>query len=451
MKPRRRTAALALLCYLFSLFPAAAAPVRAQDRTAVDSLVQAEVRHLNELLALPGSDPEPTLGRRFDATVDIEVLTRRTFNNYVAKTLRSYDRILDKDARQQLIDRHHYQLIAAFRQRLLADLAVQVRAGTMRALRVDSLRLDGDKARVELRAETPNGVLEIRGELRRAGEAWKIEDVAVDGRHISRKYSDLCKDILDKKYSLPVLIAHLAHREYIVLDDFSTTPEGQLPIDWGSWRTRDKKKPKLYQVQMGENGKRYLAARDTGHSVILGKFIHWNPREYPIMTWCWKASVLPTGGDERYNHTNDSAAGIFVVFSQNWLGVPKQLKYVWSSTLPVGTVGRRNMLWRPWFFVVESGEENLGKWTFEMVDLYADHQFKLGGRPANRTVSLAILTDANSTRSYAEAYYADLRVWKREVLEKGRIENYCDCPENGTSKENPGEYPSPGRADSIEE
>jgi hypothetical protein len=143
------------------------------------------------------------------------------------------------------------------------------------------------------------------------------------------------------------------------------------------------------------------------------------------MTWCWRAAALPLGGNEFLDDANDSAAGLYVIFSKNWMGIPKQLKYVWSTTLPEGTVGRRDKIFRPWFFVVESGATNLGKWTFEVVDLEKHHREKLGGRPAERTIGLGLLTDANSTRSYAEAYYADLRVWTRQAFDGGRVTNYC--------------------------
>jgi hypothetical protein len=38
-----------------------------------------------------------------------------------------------------------------------------------------------------------------------------------------------------------------------------------------------------------------------------------------------------------------------------------------------------------------------------------------------------LLTDANSTDSEAEAYYADLRVWTRKAYDEGRVQDYCDC------------------------
>lgn len=218
-------------------------------------------------------------------------------------------------------------------------------------------------------------------------------------------------------------------KDYLVLEDFSGTPAGQLPRGW-DWRERDDEKAKPYQVE-GAEGRRYLAARDTGSSVILGKQVQWNPLVYPILTWCWRANALPPGGDERYDRTNDSAAGLYVIYSINWLTVPRQIKYVWSSTLEEGTSGRRNRVARPFFVVVESGARNLGRWTFEQVDLAVDHQRFYGKAPPERTVGLAVLTDANSTRSYAEAFYAGLRAWTRQAREQGLIENYCGCYEDG--------------------
>ena len=53
-----------------------------------------------------------------------------------------------------------------------------------------------------------------------------------------------------------------------------------------------------------------------------------------------------------------------------------------------------------------------------------------GGLPNNRTQGLGLLTDANSTGSHAEAYYADLRVWTREAFDAGRVQDYCDCYRN---------------------
>ncbi len=227
--------------------------------------------------------------------------------------------------------------------------------------------------------------------------------------------------------------ATAVQNDFIVIEDFSGTPVGSLPNEWG-WRDKDEDKPKLYQVKE-VNGRHYLAARDTTDSVVLIKQVSWNPQEYPIMTWCWRADALPKGGDERYTETNDSAVGVYVIFSKNWLGIPRQIKYLWSTTLPQGTVDRREGIARPWFVVLESGAEKRGQWTFEQVDIYRDYERILKSKPANRMIGIGILTDANSTHSYAEGAYADFRVWPREASAQGKIFNYCDGLEERAKEE----------------
>lgn len=210
--------------------------------------------------------------------------------------------------------------------------------------------------------------------------------------------------------------------DYIVIEDFSASHLDSLPSGW-SWRDKDDDKPKLYAVQE-TNGQRYLAAQDTGLSVVLFKRANWNPQLYPIMTWCWRANQLPPGGDERFTETNDSAAGVYVMVSKTFLlGIPRMIKYAWSTTLTKGTIGRRKGIGRPWVIVLESGPEKKDQWTLEQVDLERDHERTFKGELPDKIIAIAVLTDANQTRSYAEAAYADFRAWPKAAL--GHIPNYC--------------------------
>ncbi|MBT4499306.1 MAG: DUF3047 domain-containing protein [Gemmatimonadetes bacterium] len=435
MTPLRYLVHISVFASLLLLL-GASRPVGAQTDLQGEPFVRATLGSLAYLLESPPVSFASTADSLLDSTLDLNKFADKAFGAYLEKTLDYYKKLLPEEDYRQLLVQYRSQLHASLRWRLIDDLALQLHREPLTAIRLESQHFEGEKGKVELIAEQSTGPISIRADLQRTQAGWRIVDISVDGRRLSAHYRKLCDNILDEKYSLAVLTSFLKRREYILLDDFSTTSPGQCPLDWVVWRPKDKKKPLHYQV-VEENGQHVMAARDSGSSVILAKSLRWNPRQYPIMTWCWKTTALPPGGDERYNHTNDSAAGLYVVFSYNWFGAPKQLKYVWSSTLPEGTVGKRDMIFRPWFFVLESGEENLGRWTFETVDLEAHYKLKLGGKPDKKTDSVHILTDANSTKSYAEAYYADLRVWPREALEQGRVENYCDCLNSGADSAAP--------------
>jgi len=415
----------------FSLFMASLLAAMATSAHAKGDLSQ-EIGRLHDSLQAPLRHGDEVAKKFVADWVDVRSFSRHTFGDYLEESLESYEKVLSRDEFRELVAEYEAQLTDALSERLIRDLSQQFNQPSLHGLKLRALEMQDGRGSLQLSALRPgNATVTLEAGLLLRDGRWQIDKLAIGDTDLSSYYRQQCRDIIDGLYSVPVLISRLADRDYIVIDDFSTTPKGQRPRDWGAWRDKDQGKPLLYQVQeMGDH--HYLAASDSGHSVILGKFVHWNPREYPIMTWCWRANVLPPGGNEFLNHANDSAAGIYVIFSQNWLRVPKQVKYVWSSTLPEGTVGRRNKIFRPWFFVVESGEENVGKWAFEMVDLEHDHKLKLGGRPAESTIGLGLLTDANSTNSYAEAFYADIRVWKREAMGQNQIKNHCGDLPRGT-------------------
>ncbi len=407
------------------------------DGRADEAWATAAVARLNALLEAPNRERIDGADRLVSEHLAVDEFAAATFGDYLEKSLDDYQDLLSSPRFTHLVEHYRSRLVRAYQDRLSADLAAQLAAEDLRGLRLDSLEVNGQRGRAQLSALLATRSRGVEADLIFADGTWKIAELKIDGRPVSSHYRRRYQLLIDNSHSPPVLEAQLAEREYVVLEDFAATWDGSQPMEWGPWKKKDRLKPVLYRVE--GRSRRYMAARDSSHSVILGKFVHWNPRQYPIMTWCWRAAALPQGGNEFLDDANDSAAGLYVIFSKNWLGVPKQLKYVWSTSLPEGTVGRRDKIFRPWFFVVESGATNLDKWTFEVVDLEKHHREKLGGRPAKRTIGLGLLTDANSTRSYAEAYYADLRVWTREAFDGGRVVNHCGglpAPNGAYSEEN---------------
>lgn len=415
-----------MIIRLASILLVALGPLWAEgsSKTGLPPELQRGIDRLNAALAA-GERLKPQSAGLVTAHIDMDQLVDRTFADVCRDPLDDYKDALDNDQLADLVQVCREQLRTAFAERLQRDFVHHIRELRIRRIIVVGLKSDDDRVSLQLLAEG-NTAAHITCRLVNRDQRWLITGIEINQQDLSDHYQELLEDVLGEGYSPPVLLARLAQRDYIVIEDFSSTAAGRLPRDWGHMRDKDKHKPKPYKVQVA-NGYHYLAAQDTGKSVIIGKFVHWNPRKFPIMTWCWRVNTLPPGGNELVNKLNDSAAGIYVMFSQNWLGVPKQVKYVWSSTLSEGTVGRRNKIFRPWFFVLESGDANLGKWTFEQVDLLKDyHQVFSGGKPKRRTIGVGVLTDANNTDSYAEAYYADFRVWSREAYEGGRVVDYCD-------------------------
>ena len=202
-------------------------------------------------------------------------------------------------------------------------------------------------------------------------------------------------------------------RAAIIIEDFDSSVMGGFPLAWKAWRGDDGLARNTYKV-LEENGNRYLHAADDGSSIIIRKELgEWDANEYPVLSWRWRAKTLPEGGDERIGSRNDSSVAVYVVLDQNFIGVPKTLKYVWSTTLPVGTYHRRDGIGRPHVMVLESGEEKLGRWVEESVDVHADYVRIFGKKPPRNAVGIGILTDGNATGTDSRGDYDDFVVHRR--------------------------------------
>ncbi|HNX23269.1 MAG TPA: DUF3047 domain-containing protein [Spirochaetota bacterium] len=214
----------------------------------------------------------------------------------------------------------------------------------------------------------------------------------------------------------------LSGPDFIMLEDFQKY-SGNPFSEWSS-REDIKKAYPVYKI-IEENGNKFLRAStvNANNSVQLGKSnIRWDLYSYPYISWDWRVRIIPKGGNEYPGNPNDSAAAIYVVFQTGrvpfagWQYQPANwIKYVWSSTLPVGTVVSRKIskfgvnLYEGKYIVVASGKKDLGKWITFKRNVIADYEKNFGKKPAYKALVIGILTDSNSTKSQAEADYDNIK------------------------------------------
>jgi hypothetical protein len=246
--------------------------------------------------------------------------------------------------------------------------------------------------------------------------SFKVTDIFSSGVGLVNQYSVQARATL-RRYSLPYLLADLRDSDSLLLEDWSGGKKGGIPPWWRS-KDDDRGKHRPYAVKE-EGGVRFLAADDRGESVVLGKEIRWNVKKYPYLSFRWRVRRLPSGGDERSGATNDSAAGVTVVFRLKFGVLPISIKYVWSSTLPVGSAVRREGIGKPWVVVADSGEEGLGEWRSHTFNVYEAYGKTYGGELPEDTVGIAILTDANATLSSASADYGAIRALREADADSG--------------------------------
>jgi hypothetical protein len=237
-----------------------------------------------------------------------------------------------------------------------------------------------------------------------------IADLLGAGEKLSDELEERVDDLRDD-YSFEYMIAELGQYGYVVLEDFEDSPAGTLPRRW-SWKDKDDDRNKPYLVSE-EGGNHYLEATDEGESVILGREIRWNLNRYPLVSFRVRVNRIPEGADERTDDKVDSAAVIYFTINKRFLGtIPESVKYVWSSTLPVGMAALRDGIGRPWQVVFGSGKEGLGEWRTYTFDLRQAYRDTFGGNPPSKPLGIGILSDANSMGSQAYADYDDIRALK---------------------------------------
>jgi len=173
----------------------------------------------------------------------------------------------------------------------------------------------------------------------------------------------------------------------------------------GQWQIRgDEDVARVVYRVVEESGNRFLHARAEKQDVQIGLPRAFEPKEFPVLRWRWRVSQLPTGADERAVKTNDSAAGVYVIFDNRIM--PRVIKYVWSSTLPVGTRIESPVYWRAKVVVLQSGPSAVGEWRQETVNCYQDYRDLFGAEPGE-VQGIGVLTDADTTATVAEADYDD--------------------------------------------
>lgn len=185
--------------------------------------------------------------------------------------------------------------------------------------------------------------------------------------------------------------------------DLARNTAGEFPDDW---RPKEEKAREIYRV-LEEGGIRFIRATAEGTGIQMGKEFDWDLKAYPALTWRWRPRVFPRGADEREGGKNDSALGVYAVFPHSPVSV-KAVKYVWSASVPAGTTasasrGLTRML------VLRSGPPSGDGWVEESVDVARDYQ-RLFGEPPKKPRGIALLTDADDTKSTSVGDYADFRI-----------------------------------------
>ena len=207
---------------------------------------------------------------------------------------------------------------------------------------------------------------------------------------------------------LPTLLAPpavTAQGDCITLDDFKKSKVGEFPVEWKARKDAGKQVYKLAE----EGGIRFLRAVSQGLGIQAGRETKgWDLAARPMLAWSWRPRQFPKGADERQSSKNDSALAVYMVVEHSRIAGPKAVKYVWSERVPVGThLTSNNGLTQ--VRVLRTGAAAGGGWTEERVNVLDDFRKYFDEKGTPKPDGIAVLTDADDTKSTASGDYANFR------------------------------------------
>jgi len=194
-----------------------------------------------------------------------------------------------------------------------------------------------------------------------------------------------------------------------LVDDFARTPVGEFPA---AWKARKDSGREVYKVAE-DGGKRLLRAVSRGAGIQAAREVpDWDLNTYPVLAWSWRPREFPKGADERQASTNDSVLAVYMLVPYSRIAGPKAVKYIWSEKVPVGThLTSNNGLTQ--VRVLRSGAAGRGDWQQEKVNVLEDYRKYFDARETPKPIGIAVLTDADDTKSSAAGDYAEFKICRK--------------------------------------
>jgi len=172
---------------------------------------------------------------------------------------------------------------------------------------------------------------------------------------------------------------------------------GSLPEGWSLKTLKGQADVALVADEPGA----VLRFRSRNSSFALERPLYVDLAKTPYMSWQWKVTELPRGGDFRHLRTDDQAAQVLVAFADRRI-----LTYIWDSTAPEGLMQSASFLplVRLVAFVCRSGAGEANRWLTETRNLAADYE-RAFGRRAPAVKGLRLQINSQHTNSEAESYF----------------------------------------------
>jgi hypothetical protein len=202
---------------------------------------------------------------------------------------------------------------------------------------------------------------------------------------------------------LGILVCAIALRSQqlaMIVVDLANWNVGQPPQGWQV--TVNHGKPEIGQCHEGDAVCLHL--KSVKASFALERNVDIDPSRTPILSWRWKVTQLPSGGDFRSSATDDQAAQVLVGFSGR-----RVLTYIWDTTAPRGAMQtvRSWPLMHVFAIECESGAASANQWVGETRNVAVDFM-RAYGYAAPHIEGVRLQINSQHTGTTAESFFGDV-------------------------------------------
>jgi hypothetical protein len=186
----------------------------------------------------------------------------------------------------------------------------------------------------------------------------------------------------------------------MVVLDTTGLGAGRLPSDWQIKVTHGR--PDISPCK--DDNVACVHMKSVKASFALEKTVDVDPSRMPYLSWRWKVTQLPQGGDFRHSTTDDQAAQVLIAFSDR-----RVLSYIWDSSAPKGAMVNASSipLVRVFAVVCESGAAEANRWVAESRNIAADYE-RAYGRSVPHVKGVRIQINSQHTATVAESYFGEV-------------------------------------------
>jgi hypothetical protein len=199
----------------------------------------------------------------------------------------------------------------------------------------------------------------------------------------------------------------------IPVEDWSKQANGHQGIPEG-WKGQNWGSPKYDLRVVADGGGKVLHMRSENEGSTISKEIKVDVKQYPYLSWRWKALVLPRGGDSRHAATDDQACQVYVTFPRFPTAVRSRIiGYIWDTTAPAGLMTTSQKTRTVHYVIARSGPAEVGRWIAETRNVLEDFRKVHGEAPAEDVGAVSIGIDSNDVRDRAECVMGEITFKKQ--------------------------------------